>query len=754
MAYNIELMSIGNDLYPLLEDSAALLNAVQQQFRFSLTSPAQRAEGVSYRREEYSTADIWAFLKEQRKKFGGNRPYIIGFVNAPLKSSELGNLFGSHEAGDGLATVTIHSSTQYVKEARRYCCYYLTRYSLSFVNPLIKSHDDPKRKNCYFHKKLHKPDIRASMDTGYICDVCRDQLDNPPQNSVAKRLSDDERQALQKMRDVVSGNYPYALIMKGGGVKGLAFAGALLELEKYFWFDCHVGASAGAIAAVLLAAGYSPAELVKELREKDFRDFMDAPMWRVPINLLLKGGCYPGDHFCVWITELLGSKFEKQSDINMSDLNGAIIYATRSGSGTLPFDSVGERKDTVATFAARCSMSIPLFFIPPQVDGRRVYDGGLRNNFPVSRFLTDHPGTPFVALYLSSNKNRKKGWMGSELLDIWIDGEERKIVDANADSVVVIDTSPVGTVDFNLQPIEKDFLIKVGRASALTFLQRRNLDNGPTAETVKRAREDAEESRIVVLKMRKQRRVWRVGIAILVLALISSLGAWSAFRRPNSRQPQPVHAVPAPSESFEVLQQAAEAGNADSMDSLGNRYQYGLGVVQDYAQARKWYEKAAAAGNASGMAHLGYLYLHGQGVPPDYQLARLWFDKAVTAGSVDAIFEVGYMYHFGRGVPTDYRQARERYEKAAAAGSGVAMEFLGLLYQQGQGVPQDYQKARQWYERAAAAGRLDAMDNLGYLYQNGLGVDRDIELARKWYERAAAGGNKRAQQRLRMLPPS
>ncbi|HZI56666.1 MAG TPA: hypothetical protein VFF39_07810 [Verrucomicrobiae bacterium] len=84
-------------------------------------------------------------MKEQRTKYGGNRPFIIAFVNAPLQSSELSNIFGSHEAAQGLAVVTLHSSTQYVREAKRYCSYYLTRYALSFANPLVRAHDDPAR---------------------------------------------------------------------------------------------------------------------------------------------------------------------------------------------------------------------------------------------------------------------------------------------------------------------------------------------------------------------------------------------------------------------------------------------------------------------------------------------------------------------------------------------------------------------------------------------------------------------------------
>lgn len=52
------------------------------------------------------------------------------------------------------------------------------------------------------------------------------------------------------MTEFVSGDLPYAIVMEGGGVKGLAFVGALMEIEEHFYFDRHVGISAGAIAAV------------------------------------------------------------------------------------------------------------------------------------------------------------------------------------------------------------------------------------------------------------------------------------------------------------------------------------------------------------------------------------------------------------------------------------------------------------------------------------------------------------------------
>src|SRR5262249_35724809 len=185
-------------------------------------------------------------------------PYLIAFVTRPLSSPKWRNIFGSHEGTDGLAVVTTFGARQYVREESRFCCYYLVRYSLSFINPHIKAHGDSERQNCYFHFKERKRDLLASMDAGHICDKCSADLER---GDGSRRLSTEERAAVDKMLQYVSGDLPHAVVMKGGGVKGLALAGALLELEKHFYFDRHVGTSAGAIAATLLAAGYTPKEL-------------------------------------------------------------------------------------------------------------------------------------------------------------------------------------------------------------------------------------------------------------------------------------------------------------------------------------------------------------------------------------------------------------------------------------------------------------------------------------------------------------
>jgi hypothetical protein len=73
-----------------------------------------------------------------------------------------------------------------------------------------------------------------------------------------------------------------------------------------------------------------------------------------------------------------------------------------------------------------------------------------------------------------------------------------------------------------------------------------------------------------------------------------------------------------------------------TMFRLGLSYEIGLGVAQDYAKAREWYEKAAAKGNTFAMFALGNHYANGLGVAQDYGKAREWYEKAAAKGDTVA----------------------------------------------------------------------------------------------------------------------
>src|SRR5690625_7628967 len=91
-------------------------------------------------------------------------------------------------------------------------------------------------------------------------------------------------------------------VFEGGGVRGIAFAGAIeaMEEKNVEWMRI-AGTSAGAIVAALLAAGYTSKEIKHALEQMDFAKFRGKTIVnRIPllgnlIQLIFYLGMYKND---------------------------------------------------------------------------------------------------------------------------------------------------------------------------------------------------------------------------------------------------------------------------------------------------------------------------------------------------------------------------------------------------------------------------------------------------------------------------
>jgi hypothetical protein len=126
-----------------------------------------------------------------------------------------------------------------------------------------------------------------------------------------------------------------------------------------------------------------------------------------------------------------------------------------------------------------------------------------------------------------------------------------------------------------------------------------------------------------------------------------------------------------------------------------------LVLKENHVKVAYWYRKAAEQGVASAQYMLGEMFDHGQGVPQDYAQAAVWMCKAAEQGVVDAQCCLSWMYDNGHGVQQDYEQSAYWYRKAAEQGDASAQYKLGNAYAHGDGVPQDYAKAFFWLDLAA-----------------------------------------------------
>ncbi|WFU79402.1 patatin-like phospholipase family protein [Bradyrhizobium sp. CIAT3101] len=283
-----------------------------------------------------------------------------------------------------------------------------------------------------------------------------------------------------------------ALIIRGGGAKGIAYIGALLEIENRYSFDWYLGTSAGAILAVLLSAGYTAEELKDILFKTEFGEFLDAPWYKWPTNVLFHGGLHRADALIKWLDSLLAKKLNLTDAAKLADLPKRVtILASQRGKDALILDSANPKYDDMpASYAVRLSMTIPILFTPGENYGQRVLDGGLRNNFPLRHFLSEFPMGNFIGLYLGSERHdnsAKRHSLISDILSIVIDAGDVELLRKYQKNIIVIDPQPIGTLDFSLSDRQKNFLVLKGRRAAQRFLRNNSVIDPATSGALPRA---------------------------------------------------------------------------------------------------------------------------------------------------------------------------------------------------------------------------------------------------------------------------
>jgi NTE family protein len=202
------------------------------------------------------------------------------------------------------------------------------------------------------------------------------------------------------------------LIFEGAGLRGIAYCGAIMELESQnlmAGIEKTAGTSAGAIMALTVSLGYSGNEIKEIIAATDFKKFNDGRYFFIGgINRTSKHyGWYRGKRFEKWLNKVILKKtgdenitFEELKKKGFKDLyitgtclnrQQLIIFSNK----TYPHMKV---KDAV-----RISMSIPLYFEAVFIDSignvvrkpkkKESYegldlmvDGGIMGNFPIHIF--------------------------------------------------------------------------------------------------------------------------------------------------------------------------------------------------------------------------------------------------------------------------------------------------------------------------------------------------------------------------------
>ena len=153
---------------------------------------------------------------------------------------------------------------------------------------------------------------------------------------------------------------------------------------------------------------------------------------------------------------------------------------------------------------------------------------------------------------------------------------------------------------------------------------------------------------------------------------------------------------------------AADQGSVEAQFALGERYEQGRGVAQDFQAAATWYRMAAEKGSKMAAFRLGWLYDTGRGVTQSFENAALWYEKASDGQDAipEAQYSLGVLYELGRGVKTDPGKAALLYSFGSFKHFAPSELRLGWLHENDDGKPLATNRltALHWHELAAEHG--------------------------------------------------
>lgn len=211
------------------------------------------------------------------------------------------------------------------------------------------------------------------------------------------------------------------------------------------------------------------------------------------------------------------------------------------------------------------------------------------------------------------------------------------------------------------------------------------------------------------------------------------------------------------SQSFKLMQSAADLGHADAMGGLGYFYNLGICVAKDSEKALEWFRKGAEKGSAKSQYNLGTSLIKSNETYPDEQNISEgieWIRKAAEQKLPEANLSYGTFAYMGEhNVAQNNEIAAAHFKIAADHGLADAQNYLGTMHENGQGMALDQDQAIMWYRKAALQGHLRAQANLGRaIGTNNSDYQKQAE-ALAWLSIAAQKGDVTAEKNLQDVEP-
>ena len=270
------------------------------------------------------------------------------------------------------------------------------------------------------------------------------------------------------------------LALSGGGIRGIAQIGVLkVLLDQGVPIDYIVGTSIGGAVGALLASGYSPDEIIDQVRQTEWNMILsDAPrrsslflgekekrgravlQFRMDhFKPVLPEALSPGQRLNNIFTKLILNAPYHASDFSKLKIPLKIIATDMLSGQKVVFD------DGDLAQAVRSTIAIPLLFSPVAVNSWELVDGGVVDNIPVQE--TRKGGADIVIAIDTTSPLRaaqalEAPWEIADQITTIMQQEKDRAQLENADIVISLDDLAVISTDFDA--IERLFREGIKRA--------------------------------------------------------------------------------------------------------------------------------------------------------------------------------------------------------------------------------------------------------------------------------------------------
>jgi NTE family protein len=191
-----------------------------------------------------------------------------------------------------------------------------------------------------------------------------------------------------------------ALVLSGGGAKGLSHVGVLKALEENgIPIDYIVGNSMGALVGALYAIGYTPDEIEEFVTSREFYDWVSGNLETDLYSTAVanQDASWVGFPFSLKrnIQTTLPSSFVSPHVMDFAVMQ--LFSASSAAAGynfdslVVPFRCVASDIDSTQLIvlksgqlgaSVRASTTFPFYIRPIRINNRLLFDGGMYNNFP------------------------------------------------------------------------------------------------------------------------------------------------------------------------------------------------------------------------------------------------------------------------------------------------------------------------------------------------------------------------------------